>query len=274
MSVLVTGASGQVGGRVARVLAASGHRVRVLLRDPRHAVPPGVDVAVGDYGDPASLAAAFAGVRAVFMVCLAEAAPERLRKHDNVVVAARAARVEHLVYLSFLSASPTAGFPQGRWHAHTEAAIDAAGVPRTFLRTGLFRSSLATTAGVRRDGLLLAPAGAGRIAPVAREDVADAAVAVLTGTGHIGATYDLTGPALLDWHGVAASLSTETQVLRYRDVPPARFAEMLAASGVPPVLVEGMSGLFADVRAGRLAVATDAVPSLTGRSTAGPASRR
>jgi uncharacterized protein YbjT (DUF2867 family) len=283
VTVLVTGATGHVGGRLAALLVANGVRVRALVRDPaRAAAPSDVQISVGDYADPASLTAALRGVDRVFMVCLPEPAPGRLTKHDNLVEAARTAGVEHLVYLSFLRPSAFAGFPQARWHAHTEAAIDRAGLPGTFLRASLYQSSLLSTAGVLEGDLLLAPAGNGQVAAVAREDLAAVASAVLTSAppapGSAHAALDVTGPDLLTWQDIADAVAARTgRPVRYQEIGSEDFAARLRAAGRPEDLVEGMTGLFADIRAGHLAVRSDVVRRLSGRdalsftrSVAGP----
>lgn len=266
MTVLVTGATGHVGAQIVKLLAP--HReVRALVRrvDRATALPDGIDVAVGDFADPPSLATAMSGVERMFMVCLSEAAPTRLVNHRHVVEAAARAGVDHLVYLSFLAASPHSRIPQGRWHADTESAIDAVGLSRTFLRAGLYQSSLSTTAGVIDGDRLLAPAGAGRIAPVAREDIAAVAAAVLVQDDPPTATYDVTGPDLLDWHGVAEAVTHATgHRLTYEPVDDAAFASRLRVRGAPPALVDGMVTMFADIRDGVLAIRTETVERLTG----------
>ena len=214
MTVLVTGATGNVGGEVARLLVRDGVHVRALVRDVSRAraVPDEAEIMVGDYGHPKSLATALDGVDCLFMVCLAEPAPGRLVKHRNVVQAARRVGVKHLAYLSFLRPSPQAGFPQARWHADTEAVIDDAGIPRTFLRASLYQTSLLTTAGIVDRGRLLAPARQGRVAAVAREDVAAVAAATLCGPPPAAgrAAHDVTGPELLSWHDIADLVGAAT----------------------------------------------------------------
>lgn len=267
MTVLVTGVTGRVGGRLARTLVGEGRPVRGLVRDPSRgdALPREIELAVGDYADADSLDRAFAGVERAFMVCLPEAAPGRLVKHDNVVAAAARAGVRHLAYLSFLGASPDSAFPQGRWHAHTEASLTSAGVPSTHLRAGLYQSSLLSTAGVRIGDQLLAPAGDGRTAPVAWQDIADAAAAVLTAEGHQGRTYDLTGPELLGWADLARVLSAVTGAnVVYEPISPEHYRSMLAETGAASELIEGLLGLFADIRTHRMATLSDTIPSLTG----------
>lgn len=168
------------------------------------------------------------------MVCLPESAPSRLIKHANFVEAARRADVEHLVYLSFLNPAPVAAFTQGRWHADTERVIDAAGLSRTFLRASLYQSPLLTSAGIHDGDRLLAPAGDGRIVPVAWQDIAAAA-----------------GPELLDRRGISSALSRATgRRTRYESITPQEFEQRLAGLGRPRALVDGLLGLFVSTLTG------------------------
>lgn len=266
MRVLVTGASGRVGGRIVARLAHEDVRVRALRRRPDAAGSPHVEVALGDFTDRESLRAAFDGVDKAFMVCLPQPAPQRLIAHRNVIEAAATARVSHLVYLSFLDPSPEARFPQARWHAATEADIDSAGVPWTFLRSGLYQSSLLGAAGVIDEDRLLAPAGRGRTAPVAWQDVADVAAAVLVGRGHEGRAYDVTGAERLSWTDLATAIGlARRQPLLYEDVPSEEFAVLLTRAGLARHMVDGMVGLFESIRSGHLDVMSRTVSDLTGR---------
>lgn len=265
MRVLVTGASGRVGGRIVARLAHEDVRVRALLRRPDSAGSPHVEVALGDFTDRESLRAAFEGVDKVFMVCLAQPAPRRLIAHRNVIEAAATARVSHLVYLSFLDPSLEASFPQARWHAMTEADIDASGVPWTFLRSGLYQSSLLGAAGVIDGDRLLAPAGQGHAAPVTWQDVADVAAAVLLGSSHQGRAYDVTGAERLTWTDVATAVGhARRQPLSYEDIPSEEFAVLLTRAGLAEDLIDGMVGLFDTIRSGRLDVMSRTVQDLTG----------
>src|SRR4051794_8806817 len=105
--ILVTGATGSVGGRVARLLADRGQSLRLLVRDPSRA--PKLDraeVVTGDYSDPSSLPAAFLDIETAFIVSGYARPGERWRLHANAVDAARAAGVSRVVYLSFQGAAP------------------------------------------------------------------------------------------------------------------------------------------------------------------------
>src|SRR5262245_33721574 len=126
--ILITGATGQVGGRTARLLSDRGHRLRLLARDPARAPQlPGAEVVRGDYADPASLPPAFVGVETAFIVSSYAKPGERWRLHANAVDAARAAGVRKVVYLSFQGASPTSAFSFARDHALTEKHIRESG---------------------------------------------------------------------------------------------------------------------------------------------------
>jgi uncharacterized protein YbjT (DUF2867 family) len=110
-----------------------------------------------------------------------------------LIEAAAAAGVGHLVYTSFVGASPDARFTLGRDHADAEEAIRASGMAWTLLRDNFYAEVLPLFAGPERT--IRGPAGDGRVALVVRDDVADAAAAVLRDpAAHVGATYELTGP--------------------------------------------------------------------------------
>jgi NAD(P)H dehydrogenase (quinone) len=204
--IAVTGATGGLGGRVARRLADRGVRQRLVARDPGRAPElAGAEVATGSYDDPESLRRAFEGARTLLMVSASED-PDRLRLHANVVDAAAGAGVERVVYTSFFGAAPDCTFTFGRDHWHTEELIRASGLRRTFLRDNLYLDFLPLMVGA--DGVIRGPAGDGRVAAVTRDDIADVAAAVLLeGDRHDGRTYELTGPEALTMAEVAEALT-------------------------------------------------------------------
>jgi len=205
--VVVTGVTGGLGGRVARRLAEGGVGQRLVARDPGRAPElAGAEVAAGSYDDRDSLRRAFAGAHTLFMVSASED-PDRLRLHANVVGAATDAGVERVVYTSFFGAAPDCTFTFGRDHWHTEELIRASGLRHTFLRDNLYLDFLPLMVGA--DGVIRGPAADGRVAAVARDDIADVAAAVLLADGdrHDGRSYDLTGPEALTMAEVAQRLS-------------------------------------------------------------------
>ncbi|MEU4242276.1 SDR family oxidoreductase [Actinoplanes sp. NPDC026619] len=202
--IVVSGATGRLGGRVARLV---GGAPRLLVRDPKRA-PEGADVAVADYADGAAVRRALDGAETVLMVSAAET-PDRVGQHRSFVDAARAAGVRQLVYTSFAGASPDATFTLARDHWHTEQHIRESGLAFTFLRDNLYADFLPFMVG--EDGVIRGPAGDGKAAVVAQDDIADAIVAVLRDPApHAGKTYEMTGPEALGLAEVAAIIGGST----------------------------------------------------------------
>ncbi|WP_138733264.1 SDR family oxidoreductase [Modestobacter excelsi] len=260
----VTGSSGQLGRRIARRLAAAGVPQRLVVRDPARAPElPGSTVAVASYDDGAAVRAALAGSPVVLMVSAAEH-PDRLGQHRTFVDAAAAAGVEHLVYVSFQGAAPDATFTLARDHWATEEHIRARGLRATFLRDSLYADFLPQLVGA--DGVIRGPAGEGRVAAVAQDDIADAAVAVLRDPApHAGATYDLTGPAALTLAEAAATITAVTgREVRYQPETLEEARASRASYGAPDWQVDAWVSTYTAIAAGELATVSAAVPELTG----------
>lgn len=142
-SLVVSGATGQLGGRVARRLSAAGVDQRLLVRDPARAPDlPGAGVASAEYADPASVRSALSGVDTFFFVSGSESA-DRQEEHARAVQAAVAAGVRRIVYVSFVGAAPDCTFTFGRDHWHTEQLIRDTGLAYTFLRDNLYVADVA-----------------------------------------------------------------------------------------------------------------------------------
>ncbi len=262
--IAVTGASGAVGGRVAERLGASGAELRLVVRDASRApVIRGAEVAGGaSYGDAAAMRGAFEGADAVLLVSAAEAR-DRVDLHRTAVDAAGAAGVERIVYLSFLAAAPDCTFTFGRDHFHTEQHIRRAGMRWTFLRDSIYLDYVPFFAGA--DGVIRGPAGDGRVAAVARDDVADVAAAVLTGQGHDGETYPVTGPATFTLAEAADELSSVAgRPVSYVAETIEEARESRAPSGAPDWEIEGWVTSYSSIAAGELDVVSDSVALLAG----------
>ena len=190
--IAVTGATGAIGGRVARALARQGLEQRLLVRRPE-AAPEFGEVVHFDYAAPDP--AALDGVETLLMVSGAETA-DRVDQHRAVIDAAVRAGVGHVVYTSFAGAAPDCTFTLGRDHFATEQAIRESGLGFTFLRDNFYSDVFPFFVG--DDGVIRGPAGEGRVAVVTRDDVAAGAVVVLLAPeAHAGRTWDLTGPSAL-----------------------------------------------------------------------------
>jgi uncharacterized protein YbjT (DUF2867 family) len=262
--IAVTGVTGRLGGAVARRLALLEVPLRLVARDPSR-VPqlPRSQVVAAEFGDAAAVAAALDGVRTVLMVSAGETL-DRVDRHRTFVDAAAAAGVTHVVYVSFFGAAPRATFTLARDHWATEEHIRASGLAHTFLRDNLYLDFLPEMVG--EDGLIRGPAGSGRAAAVAIDDVADVAVAVLRAPEqHRGATYDLTGPEALTFTEMATVLTRATgRPVSFHDETLEEAYRSRARYGAPGWQVKAWVSTYTAVARSELDGVTDAVPRLTG----------
>ncbi|GAA1286093.1 SDR family oxidoreductase [Saccharothrix xinjiangensis] len=263
-AVAVTGATGRLGGRVAHRLSAAGVAQRLLVRDSSRAPRlPAATAAVAPFADRAAVRAALTGVDRVLMVSASET-PDRVEQHRAFVDAAAEAGVTHLVYISFFGASPDATFTLARDHHATEEHIRASGLAHTFLRDNLYADFTPHLAG--EDGVIRGPAGEGRAAVVAQDDIADAATAVLLAApDHAGATYDLTGPEALTLDEVAGVITEVTgRATTYQRETREEAYRSRAAYGAPDWQLDAWVSTYTAIANGELSGVTDHVERLTG----------
>ncbi|HEV7948857.1 MAG TPA: SDR family oxidoreductase [Glaciihabitans sp.] len=262
----ITGATGAVGGMVAAQLAGDGICLRLLVRNPDKAPSlPGSSLWPSSYSDKAASIAALTGVQTLFMVSAAENA-KRLDQHREFIDSAVAAGVSHIVYTSFAGASPTATFTLARDHYATEEYIKASGLGYTFLRDNLYLDFASALVG--EDGVIRGPAGQGRVAMVARADVARTAGVILRNpAAHLNQTYTLTGPEALTLTEVAAQLSAAhgTEVSFYNE----DIAEAYASRqkwGAPAWQLDAWVSTYTAIASGELSEVTSDVQKITGVS--------
>ncbi|MFI8280333.1 SDR family oxidoreductase [Streptomyces sp. NPDC085929] len=261
--ILVTGATGTVGREVMHRLPV-GARVRILVRDPARVsgAPPGVEVVPGDYGDPASLSAALCGVRSAFLVTSRVAGDQDAR----FVEAARAAGVRHVVKLSAAAVQdPLAEDLITRWQRESEELLRASGMEWTLLRPRSFMSNaLSWAASVRSEDTVRALCGASANACVDPRDIADVAVLALTGPGHFGQAYTLTGPQAVTAAGQTARLAELLgRPLRFEELGPGR-ARALWGGRHPAPVAEALLHSAQRQRDGAKARVENTVLELTG----------
>jgi NAD(P)H dehydrogenase (quinone) len=263
--IAVTGSTGYVGGRTAARMAERGAPLRLVVRDPSRAPDLGAEVrAASSYGAGEEMRAALDGVDTLFLVP-AEESEDRVDQHCTAVDAAVAAGVERIVYLSFVAATPDSTFTLGRHHWATEEHVRAAGVPFTFLRMNLYLDFLPRM--VSPAGVIAGPAGDGRAAWVARDDVAAVAAVVLTTDGHDGQAYDVTGGEALSMAEAAAQLSERLgRPIAYKDETLEEAWASRAAYGAPDWQLEAWITTYTAIAAGELERVSDTVERLTGRA--------
>jgi len=261
--IAVTGATGRLGGRVARRLAELGVDQRLLVRDPARAPAlPGSHIATAEYSDRAAVRVALSGVHTVFMV---SASPDRVQQHLAFIDAAVDAGVQRVVYVSFFGASPTATFTLARDHWATEEHLRSVGVAHTILRDNIYADF--TPFFIGTDGGIRGPAGDGKAAVVAQADIADVAAVVLTSDGaYDERTLNLTGPAALTMNEIASILSE--RLGRPVSYIPETIEEAYASRagyGAPPWQMDAWVSTYAAIAAGELAEVSEDSAEVTGQ---------
>ncbi|GIH01958.1 NAD(P)-dependent oxidoreductase [Rhizocola hellebori] len=262
----VTGSTGQLGGRIARRLAVAALPQRLLVRDPSRA-PQLAQATVmrAEYADLQAVRDALTGVRTALMVSASESL-DRVEQHRTFIDAAAEAGVQHLVYTSFYGAAPDATFTLARDHWATEQYIRASGLAFTFLRDNLYADFLAFMVG--EDGVIRGPAGGGRVAAVAQDDIADVATEVLRAPdAHVGQTYDLTGPQALTLAEIAATIAEHTgRAVSYRAETLEEAYASRAGYGAPDWQVDAWVSTYTAIAAGEMSGVSDAVARVTGHA--------
>lgn len=247
MVVAVTGATGQLGRKVIRSLKEKipASEIIAVVRDPSKAADLGVEVRAGDYGDVASLENALAGVDKLLLIS-SNSLDERANHHSNAIDAAKKAGVKHIVYTGILHADRLE-VALASDHKLTEQKLAAAGIPYTILRNGWYWENATANFGPSlQHGALVGGAGEGRISFASRQDFADAAIAVLTGTGHDGKVYELAGDNAYTLAELAAETARQSgRPLEYRNLDQPGYAGFLESVGLP----KGFAAILAEVEA-------------------------
>jgi NAD(P)H dehydrogenase (quinone) len=272
-TILVTGAGGQLGQLVLRALLdkVPASRIHALVRSEQAAASVkalGVHAHIGDYTQPDSLDAAFAGIERVLLISSNDLAA-RVAQHSNVIDAAKRAGVALLAYTSLLHAD-TSALGLAEAHRQTEAALRASGVPFTVLRNGWYTENYtaAIPAALAHDALY-GSAGEGGISSAARADYAAAAAAVLTASEvPAGRIYELAGDRSYTLTQFAAELSAQThKSIAYHDLPESEFKAALLAAGLPEPVATLLSDSDACAAKGALFDDKRELSALIGRPT-------
>ncbi|HVV13007.1 SDR family oxidoreductase [Amycolatopsis sp.] len=258
--IAVTGVTGQLGSRVARLLAERELPQRLIVRDAGRAPSlPGAEVAQASYEN--GFREALSGVSTLFLVSGHEGL-HRMAEHRAAVQAAAEAGVDRVVYTSFMGAAPLASFTFAREHAETERLIAGAGLRLTALRNTLYADVAPHFVGA--DGVLRGPAGRGRIAWVSRTDIARLAVEVLLDPSHAGQVYDVSGPEAIDLDETARLLSAATgRKIGYHAETEAEARESRA--GAEEWEIDGWVGSYLGIATGEMSVTSHTIEHVTGR---------
>jgi len=265
--IVVSGATGAVGGAVAQELAARGEPIRMILRDPARAPDlPGAEIAVATYDDKEALAAALEPGDRVFMVSMHSPYEERLALHRSFVEVARERRVARIVYLSFVAAGPDAAFVHGRSHGATEAMLRDSGLSSVSVRNGMYSDEIGSW--FDQKGRITGPGGDGRVSFSYRPEIAQAIAVLLAEPTHDSREIvTVTGPESVTLAELAA-IATEVTGDPYRYEPLSRddWISARSALGRPEWAIEAGISYFDGVARGEADVVSSDYEELTGRS--------
>ena len=271
MTIVITGATGQLGRHVVEALlernvpageiVAAGRSIEKIA----DLAGRGVQVRRMDYADAASVAEALKGARKVLLISGNEVG-RRVEQHRTVIEAANAENVELVAYTSIANADTT-GMKLAAEHQATEAILQESGVPFVLLRNGWYLENYTDQLpGTLAQGAIAGSAGEGRVSAASRADYAHAAAAVLVADGQAGRIYELGGDEPFTMAELAAEISAAAGThVSYQDLPLQEYAGMLAGFGVPEAFAEILADSDLGIARGDLLVSSGDLRKLIGR---------
>ncbi|KIF71733.1 NmrA family protein [Streptomyces sp. AcH 505] len=267
--ILVTGATGSVGGHLVRRLRQDGVPFKALVRDAAKGRSLGCDTVLGDFDDPASIEAALAGVDRLFLNTAGaepvEGEQPMVRRQKAAVDAAVRAGVSSVVKVSVWHAREGGKLAEGA-HWPADQHLKASGLGWSLLQPSGFMQNFLALGGVfTAGGDFIGAPGDSRVSYIDCQDIADCAARLLVRPDRGNAAYVLTGPQALSQSEIAEELSVALgRRVRYVDLAPADLAASLTVRGVPARFAADVAELWGAVGRGAQATTTTAVRELTG----------
>lgn len=267
-TILVTGATGNIGSELVKLLSKQAVPFRVVVRSANDAQVlaslPGVEVVLGDFDNPATMGLALRGIDRAFL--LTPSSEQAEAQQLNFVKEAKKAGVQHIVKLSQLAAKADSPVRFLRYHAIVEQALRESGMDFTFLRPNLFMQGLlGFRDSIVEQGKFFAAIGQAKISAVDVRDIAAVAAAALTGPGHAGMTYTLTGPQALTHSEMADELATALDyAITFIDITPEAMRGALTGFGFPAWQADGLIEDYAHYSRGEASAITSDVSNVLG----------
>lgn len=268
-TILITGATGNISSGIIAQLNGSGHSLRALVRNPEKAEElrrQGVEISVGDLEKPWTLGSAFAGVDTVWI--LAPPGPRAPEQCSNALWAAKQGGARHVVRMSAFGAAHTASTINSRLHALSDAELVGSGIPFTILKPHFFMQNLMMAVqSVAQQGAMYFALADGKMGLIDSRDISDFAAHVLTGAGHEGKAYTLTGPASLSMHQIATAIGDAIgKPVAYVPVSVDDARQSMAQMGLDDWTVNLMCDYFAAYSANWGDLVTDDFQRVTGKA--------
>jgi uncharacterized protein YbjT (DUF2867 family) len=247
MTILVAGATGNIGGQVIQALIKRNAVIRGLVRDPNKATQlteQGVEVAIGDLSQPETLNTALKNIETAFLVL-----PNLLNQVElecTFIDAAKRAGTRQIVKLSVMGAGELPS-PFQQWHHQIEAHLEQSGIAWTHLRPNMLMQNIRWSAQtIAQTGSIYNCIGDTKISHVDSRDVAAVAAVCLTETGHENQSYVLTGPQAITFNDIANIFAkTLNRLVKYVDLAPADLKAARLANGEPEWYLDAELALFA-----------------------------
>ena len=246
--ILITGATGNNGLEIVKLLSRTGAACRAMVRTREKsgalASLPGVEVVYGDFADPDTLPPALEGVDRALLISSID--PKLPELQGNFIRAAKRAGLRYVVKFSGMDADIHSEWRFLRWHGEAEKELEKSGLAFTHLQPNQFMQVyLRFQATIASQGKFYAASKDSKVSPVDVRDIAVVALAVLTGTGHEGKTYVITGPEALTYAQVADKISAAIgKSVTYVDVPLETAKKALLEVGAPEWFAEGQMEQF------------------------------
>lgn len=271
--IAITGATGHLGRLTIQALLQRGvpaHQIVALVRDPAKAADlteQGVQVRQADYHQPDTLRSALQGIQKLLLISTSDF-NDRVGQHRNVVEAAREAGVGLLAYTSGLNMDISTALLTGD-HKTTEGLVRASDLPFVLLRNGWYSENYTNTLDqTLASGVMLGSGGEGPITPAARQDLAQAAAAVLATDGHENAVYELGGDEALTLSELAAQISRQTgKTVTYQNLPLDALTQVYVDAGLPAPMATMFADSAAAIGRGEWATGSGDLRRLIGRPT-------
>jgi uncharacterized protein YbjT (DUF2867 family) len=269
MGYLITGATGDVGSKVTRLLIHQGDRPRVFVRNANKArmlFGDRVDIFVGDLADVNSVRAALEGIDSLFLV---NTGPQIPALDEAAARAARTTGAKHLVKLSSMDVQHRLAI--GAWHEQGEAAVRASGISFTFVQpTGFMSNLLAWAPAIKAEGVVHASTGSGKRPFIHSDDIAAVAVAALTTRAYHGQSLPITGPEALTFADVTISIGDAIgRPLTFQPISDEEARQRYSRISGSIEETEAHVSLWRAIREGRLGTVTNHVERILGRKPIG-----